>query len=990
MVGSTLRASAADVSVSEADQTMLGVHDENPRTSGVSTAADGVTGFNGVETAAGDDTGPLTVGDRFGSRYRITRLLGIGGMGAVYEAWDAELGVSVALKVIRVEAGGDPSAVRELERRFKRELLLARQVTHKNVVRIHDLGEIDGIKYITMPYVEGQDLGSILKTEGRLPIGRALAITRQALSGLVAAHAAGIVHRDLKPANIMVDTDGQALLMDFGIARSVGIASEQITPGRHRTAPGAFGETMVGAIVGTIHYMAPEQARGDTVDHRADIYAFGLILRDMLIGLDRQKSAATAFAELQRRIDEPPPSLKSLDPTIPEPLDRLISRCLEPDPAKRYQTTAELEADLNRLDDKGELIPIKRVVGLPLVAAVVSLLLVVAGGAWWYARSRIPPAAHDPVTVVIADLQNNTNDPAFDRTLEPMLKRALEGASFISVYDRSGISRTLGTKAPEKFDETTAREFAVKQGLGVVLSGAINRQGNGYGVTVKAVRSVTGDAVTSAQATASDKSQVLGVATTLVTRVRKALGDDASEAAQMFAMTSVSAMSLDVVGLYAAGMDSAANGKFEEARDSFSKAVSLDPKFGVGYQGLAVALRNLGQLQESEKYTNEALSHLDGMTERERYSTRGFAYRVAGDWPQCVQEYGALVERYAADAIGHNQRALCLSKLRRMGEAVTEMRQLVKILPNRVFFRNNLALLASYAGEFQSAEGEAQAIAEPDETTTFALAFAQLGQGKLREARASYDKVAMLGPEGMSIAASGLGDLALHEGRYADAVRVFGAGAASDLASNSPDRAAMKFVSLAYAHLWRGQKGPAAAAAEKALANSKGVPIRFLAARVFVETGALDRARKLATGLADELPAEPQAYAKVIEAEIALRDKEPRHAIKVLSDANANLLDTWLAHFDLGRAYLALDNPAYVQADAEFDRCIKRRGEVLSLFVDEEPTYGFFPPVYYYQGLVRKGLKNAGFAESYRAYLNIRGESKEDQLAADIRRSVNQ
>src|SRR5262249_39147621 len=161
--------------------------------------------------------------------------------------------------------------------RFKRELLLARQVTHKNVVRIHDLGEIGGIKYITMPYVEGDDLASILRAEGHLPIPRALTILRQALSGLVAAHAAGIVHRDLKPANIMVDKDGRALLMDFGIARSIGLPADQIHKGASRSAPGAFGETIVGAVVGTLQYMAPEQAKGQDVDHRADIYAFGLI-----------------------------------------------------------------------------------------------------------------------------------------------------------------------------------------------------------------------------------------------------------------------------------------------------------------------------------------------------------------------------------------------------------------------------------------------------------------------------------------------------------------------------------------------------------------------------------------------------------------------------------------------------------------------------------------------------------------------------------------
>jgi tetratricopeptide (TPR) repeat protein len=181
----------------------------------------------------------------------------------------------------------------------------------------------------------------------------------------------------------------------------------------------------------------------------------------------------------------------------------------------------------------------------------------------------------------------------------------------------------------------------------------------------------------------------------------------------------------------------------------------------------------------------------------------------------------------------------------------------------------------------------------------------------------------------------------------------------------------------------RGQPNAAIAAAERALQNSTAVPIRFLAARTFVAAGAADRARTLGAQLASEITAEPQAYAKIIDGEIALKQGDARAAIKILNDANA-LLDTWTGHFDLGRAYLAAG--ALPQADSEFDRCLRRRGEALSLFVDEEPTFGMFPPVYYYQGRVREALGNAGFAESYSAYLNIRDASSEDPLLPEVRR----
>src|ERR1051325_7145852 len=265
------------------------------------------------------DAGPLKPGQTFGPRYHIIRLLGAGGMGAVYHAWDTELGVSVAIKVIRPEIMANPSAGADVERRFKRELLLARQVTHKNVVRIHDLGEIERIKYITMSYVNGVDLATKLKDVGRLKVTEAVPLARSIVSGLVAAHTAGVVHRDLKPANIMLGVNGDTLIMDFGIARSSGApvdssavtaslpehlqsaaaatiaaatAPTGIAPGatiRTSAVTSAHGTAVTSSvaegIVGTVQYMAPEQASGLPVDQRADTYALGLLLSDYVLGV---------------------------------------------------------------------------------------------------------------------------------------------------------------------------------------------------------------------------------------------------------------------------------------------------------------------------------------------------------------------------------------------------------------------------------------------------------------------------------------------------------------------------------------------------------------------------------------------------------------------------------------------------------------------------------------------------------------------------------
>jgi eukaryotic-like serine/threonine-protein kinase len=297
-----------------------------------------------------------------------------------------------------------------------------------------------------------------------------------------------------------------------------------------------------------------------------------------------------------------------------------------------------------------------------------------------------------------------------------------------------------------------------------------------------------------------------------------------------------------------------------------------------------------------------------------------------------------------------------MTYLRQLPKALDEMRQVVKILPKRALYRENLALYAAYSSDFRAAEQEARAIEKPELFAVIPLAFAQMLQGQLSQAAETYRSMETIDAQGASYSVSGLGDLALYEGRFSDAARVLEQGANADLASKDSD---------------------------KAMTISKAVKIRFLTGRVFVEAGAAAKATTLAAGLAAEFQAEPQAYGKIIEGESALKSRDARQAIKLLTEANV-LLDTWMGHFDLGRALL--DAGQFAQADAEFDRCITRRGEALALFLDEEPTYGFFPPVYYYQGRVREGLGTAGFAESYRSYLNIRDQSKEDPLLPDVRR----
>jgi serine/threonine protein kinase/tetratricopeptide (TPR) repeat protein len=276
-----------------------------------------------------DDIGSVIVfqpGTMLGGRYQLLRVLGQGGMGAVYQARDQELDRVIALKVIRPELAGNPSILQ----RFKQELILSRHVTHKNVVRIYDMGEADGTKFITMEYVHGEDLRGVLTRDGKLESRPAVEIVQQICRALDAAHAEGVIHRDLKPQNVMVDRQGRVVVMDFGLARSL-------------EAPGM---TQTGALVGTLEYMSPEQAMGAELDQRSDLFALGLIFFELLTGKVPYK-ADTAIASLMKRTQERAIPASELDSGVPKSLSVIVAKCLERDPNQRFQSAQDV---LRQLD----------------------------------------------------------------------------------------------------------------------------------------------------------------------------------------------------------------------------------------------------------------------------------------------------------------------------------------------------------------------------------------------------------------------------------------------------------------------------------------------------------------------------------------------------------------------------------------------------------------------------------------------------------------
>jgi len=931
-------------------------------------------------------TGEFAPGTVLGDRYEILALLGQGGMGAVYKARDTELDRLVALKIIRPELTTNP----EILKRFKQELILARQVTHRNVIRIFDLGQADGFKFITMEFLEGQDLRGYLKQHGKMSPEQAALIILQICRALEAAHGEGVIHRDLKPQNIMLDAGGRAYVMDFGIARSAYLP----------------GMTQTGALVGTPEYMSPEQAKGEKLDERSDLFSLGVILYELLIGQSPYYSD-TPLATLWRRIQEKAKPLIEVDPTIPQPLSDIVAKALEIEQENRFASAGEFAHALESwLGISPSVVgattyqaPAPSLKRKPIwkYTAMIAIGLLVAVAGLGLPKRFLPgagkKAAHQPVSVLVADFTNHTGDPIFDDTLEPMFNVALEGASFVNAFNR-GDARKLAGQLPHptgKLDEQPARLVAVGQGIGAVVTGELSRRGDKYSVSATALDAVSGDVIAKTEVTAENKDQVLLTIPKLAAPIRKALGDTTPESVQLAATQgSFAASNLEAVRQYGIAMEQQSAGKFEDALQSFSKAAELDPNFARAYSGMAAAAGNLGRRQDAEKYAKLAMQHVDRMTERERYRVRGQYYIRTENWKKCAEEYSELMKQYPADNIGQNNLALCFARLYNMPRAMEEARQAAQIAPKDVQTRMNFSLFACYAGDFQTCEREGregQKLNPLYDEGYLNLAYAQLGQGQLAQAAETYQQLQKLGARGESLAASGLANLALYEGRYRQAVQILERGVAADIAAKEPDRAADNLAMLAYAEILQGAKKAALSAADRALSNSQSAKIRFLAAQTFLDAGETTRARKLATDLASELQADPQAYAKLILGEAALKERDPRQALQLLTDSK-NLVDIWIVHLDLGRAYLVAG--AFAEADSEFDQCIKRRGEALELFQDDMPTYAHFPIVYYYQGRVREGLKSPGFADSYRTYLSIRGKAGEDPLLPEIRHRLGQ
>jgi Flp pilus assembly protein TadD/predicted Ser/Thr protein kinase len=915
------------------------------------------------------------VGSVLGKRYEILEQLGAGGMGAVYKVHDHELERIVAMKVIRPEL----AQTADVLNRFKQELIIAQKVTHKNVSRIYDLAEADGVKFITMEFVEGQSLSHLLLKKGKLEPKQAAAVMVQVCRALEAAHAEGVIHRDLKPQNIMLDTNDRVVVMDFGIARSVE----------------AGGMTQTGVVLGTPAYMSPEQARGEELDTRSDLFSMGIIFYELLTGASPYKSETALEAMYKRTTEQVRPPIQ-VAAQIPKPLSDIAVHCLEIDKNKRYASAAEIVADLEAWagGTLGTRIILQR--GRSQWEKIgwigIGALVVAAAGVFLLRDKffRSQPVAHREVSVLVADFANQTSDALFNETLEPAFIIGLEGAPFVRSFSRGTAHRLAAQLSPnaKSLDEAAARLVATREGIDVIIIGSIAKDAEQYALSVKAIDGITGKDIVSKSAKA-DKKDVLASIGRISADVRSALGDTTPESVKLAAQETFTAETLEAAHSYAAAQDLQQKGKWDDATKEYQHATYLDPEFGRAFAGLAAMQANLGRRQDAERNYKLALAHIDRMTDREKYRTRGGYYLLIRDAQRAIEEFTSLSQQFPADAVADSNLALAYFLNRNMAKAQEIGRRAADRNSASVPQRSNLALYALYAGDFADAAKEAQAALKLNpnfEEPMRTLALAQLGQGQNQQSAETYKSLAALSARGASMADTGLADQALYEGRTADAVRILEKAIVSDLAANDKGGAARKQAMLAEAELALGQKDAAAATAEKAVADSQDDAIEFMAATVFAEAGKPAPAKKIAAELGKRLESDPQIYAKLIEGELLLKQGDSKGAIQAFGEAQ-KLADTWLGRFYLGRA--ALESGDFASAASSMDACEKRRGEATSVFLDDEPTFHEFPSVIYYLGRAQEGMHDTASADSYKTFLAIKAKGDEGSLVADARKRLN-
>jgi tetratricopeptide (TPR) repeat protein/predicted Ser/Thr protein kinase len=604
--------------------------------------------------------------------YHIIQKLGEGGMGEVFLAEDTTLGRRIALKLPATPLATDADA----RARLLREARAAATLNHPHVCVVHDVGEgPDGRPFIAMEYVEGETLAARI-TRGRLPPEEVIKLGREAADALQEAHAHGVVHRDLKPSNIILTPHGIKLL-DFGLAS---VARD----------PLLAREPDAGAFMGTIRYMSPEQARGEELDHRTDLFSLGVLLYEAATGrlpFDGDTPRAVRTATLEAT----PAAPTRIASDLPAGFDRIMARALAKNRDERYRTATELGADLARLGSRARRAWIVWAVAAAALVAV-AIYALVAG----LTMSRPAEAPHEKQTILVAGFSNTTGDPSFDGTLREVLMEQVQQTPFIRVFPEAGVRETLRlmARAPdEPLTPPIAKEIAVRRGIPAWIAGSIAPLGNHYVVSLVATSSMSGDVLARERVEVERKAQVLAALGRLTVQLRLKLGESASTI-QKFStpVEQATTASLDALKAYALGAEQSRRGDYPTAASLFQRAVQIDPDFALAHQAFARDELNSNYSDRVVAAATRAFELRARVTAREQASIVVFYHRsVTGDLDQAIAAASMWKRTYPSEWRPYHALADLYWSIGAYEKALEAAREAVRLNPDVAAAYSNLA-----------------------------------------------------------------------------------------------------------------------------------------------------------------------------------------------------------------------------------------------------------------------------------------------------------